>query len=311
MNGNDSSIAVFARTRWGIDAAKRLIAGGRKIVLVATGKAEDFYQCGLEDYEQFAHDIGATFLDASPTEFAREAAASGADVAISVNWPHLLNQEIISAFPLGIINAHAGDLPRYRGNACPNWAILNGEAHIGLCAHLMQADSLDSGPVMVREYFPLTGDTYIGDVYAWLDQRVPAILAAAAEQRLQGASATPQPLDPKLALRCYPRRPEDGRIDWRASAETVHRLIRASSRPFSGAFAFLEDGRRITVWSAAIHAHREPFCAVPGHIMLRADSGVVVACGEGCLLLREVEVKGLSGENSSLALRRSLRARLS
>jgi methionyl-tRNA formyltransferase len=308
------SIAVLARTRWGLDAARQLAQAGRTINVVATSAAEEFYRCGANEYQIFAQQTDANFIDASklsPEELATALLGSGADVAISVNWPHLLNQEIISAFPLGIINAHAGDLPRYRGNACPNWAILNGEAHIGLCAHLMQADSLDSGPVMVREYFPLTDDTYIGDVYAWLDQRVPAVLAIAAEQLLQGARATPQPLDPKLALRCYPRRPQDGRIDWRAPADTVHRLIRASSRPFSGAYAFLEDGRRVTVWSAAIYAHWEPFCAVPGHIMLRADSGVVVACGEGCLLLREVEVEGLSKQESQTTLRRSLRARLS
>jgi methionyl-tRNA formyltransferase len=308
------SIAVLARTRWGLDAAQKLAQAGGTISLVATSRAEEFYGCGVSEYQEFAQQTHAKFLDASklsPENLATALLGSGAEVAISVNWPHLLGKEIINALPLGIINAHAGDLPRYRGNACPNWAILNGEPYVGLCAHLMEPDALDSGPVIMREYLPLSDDSYIGDVYAWLDERVPAILQSAAEQRLRGTQATPQLSDPELALRCYPRRPEDARIDWRAPAGAVHRLIRASSRPFSGAFGFMEDGRRVTIWRAAIYAHPEPFCAVPGHIMLRADSGVVVACGKGCLRLDEVEVEGLSAEDSRLALGRSLRARLS
>jgi methionyl-tRNA formyltransferase len=311
VSATANDIAVLARTRWGIRAAQRLAQAGRTIALVATSESETFYNCQVSDYAEFATSIGARFIDCSggAQNLHQTLAESSCSIAISVNWPRVFDDKIIKVFPLGIINAHAGDLPRYRGNACPNWAILNDESCIGLCAHLMEADAVDSGPVILREHFPLTTSTYITEVYVWLDQRVPVILASAAEQLLQGGVPKPQLVDPQLGLRCYPRRPEDGRIDWRKASISVHRLIRASSRPFAGAFSFLENEKRVTIWRASMYSHPEPFCAMPGQVMLRVAESVVVACGEGCLLLEEVEVEGLSQKDSSRILQRSLRAR--
>lgn len=290
-------IALLGRTRWLVDAGDALREAGHNIVAVATARAEPFYRCGPDDFAALAERSGADFLGVvsltNPAVRDRLAAA-GANIAVSINWPVIVGEEIIGLFPHGIVNAHCGDLPRYRGNACPNWAILNGEERVGLCAHMMEAGALDSGPVILRDYLALDDDTYIGDIYDWLDRRIPTIIAEAISGLSQGIlSCTPQPVDPSLAMRCYPRRPDDGRIDWHQPVGAIHMLVRASSRPFAGAFAMLEDGRRLKIWRASPFAHVTPFCAVPGQVMLRAEGDPVIGCGSGALRLEEVEVEGM------------------
>lgn len=235
----------------------------------------------------------------------------GADIAVSVNWPRLLGSDVISLFPNGILNAHCGDLPRYRGNACPNWALLNGETEIGLCIHSMVSGDVDAGPVVLRDYLAVSDETYITDVYEWLDARIPTLMVEAIGGLQSGVLAPePQPADPALGLRCFPRLPDGGKIDWSLPTDRVMRLVRASSHPFSGAFAHLGDGRKVTVWRARIFDHKTPFCAVPGQVMLMEPDGPVIACGDGCIKLEDIELEGCPKAEAKAAVGRSVRARL-
>lgn len=307
-------IAILGRTRWLIDSADMCAAAGHEIVAVATARSEPFYKCGSDDFAALAARTGANYLgevSLGRPEVRTRLASAGAEMAISINWPTVVGSEVIDLFPLGVVNAHCGDLPRYRGNACPNWAILNGEDKVGLCAHMMTPGEVDAGPILLKEYLPLESDVYIGDIYDWLDQRVPSILAAALDGLARGMlSPVPQPADPQLVLRCYPRRPDDGKINWQLSVTAIHRLVRASSRPFNGAFACLEDGRRVTIWRASPFTHITPYCAIPGQVMLRIDGDPVIACGEGALRLEDIDIEAMSSEEAKAVVGKSLRSRL-
>ena len=216
--------------------------------------------------------------------------SSGAQVGVSINWPVLLGEALCTSFEYGIINAHAGDLPRYRGNACPNWAIINNESNVGLCLHLMEANSLDSGPILMKKYYKLTQHTYIGDIYEWMGTMIPLMfsdLVDNIQDPKKGLELQQQSLHPGDWLRCYPRRPEDSKIDWQRDADYIHRLIRASSHPFQGAFTFLEGQQRLTVWRADIFQHTGEFLAMPGQVLQKIDTHLVIACGSGSLILTE------------------------
>ncbi len=309
------NVVLLGRSSLALRSGQALIDAGHKLVLVATAKPAEYYDVAPADFRRLARRAGAPFL-LSP-RFAEAATIArlsrlGADVAASVNWPSVVGRPAIAAFPHGILNAHAGDLPSYRGNACPNWAILNGESHVGLCIHQMEADRIDSGPVLLRDSFPLGADTYIGDVVQWLETRIPELFVRTL-RGLANNSLTPetQPADPSLSLRCYPRRPEDSRIDWRQSADHVYRLVRASSHPFAGAFTFLEGKRRVTIWKAAIYRHPGRFLAVPGQVLTIADGDPVIACGDGCLRLTDLTLdRERNPEESRRAVGQSLRQRL-
>ena len=212
-------IAVLGRTHWLSDAAARLLDAGHELTLVATAPAAPEYRAVEEDFRALAARAGASFaLDEIPE--------TDAELAVSVNWPQVLGRDVIDRFPRGIVNAHAGDLPRYRGNAAPNWAIINGEQEVVLTLHLMD-EGLDSGPVLAKWRFPLGARTTIGDVYAWLDATIPAAFLEVVDGLAAGTiEPRPQPQDPALALRVPRRRPEDSELRWGSRATELDRVVR-------------------------------------------------------------------------------------
>ena len=309
-------IAILGRSDLLLCTARLLHAVGHEIGLVGTCRAEPFYRTDESAFEAFACEVGATFFnDARINAPDRIANLQRADceIGVSVNWLTILGEAACAAFPRGVLNAHAGDLPRFRGNACPNWAILMGEPHVGLCIHRMEPGELDSGAVFLRDRFPLVATSYIGDVYAWLRRRIPEMFHETIEALERGTiEPTPQPPDPKAALRCYPRRPEDSQISWDTDAEMISRLVRASSRPFDGAYSYLEGKRRVTIWRASIGAFPGPFLAIPGQVLGASSEGYpIIACRNGAMNLEDIEIEGLTGNNAARnEVLKSLRQRL-
>jgi methionyl-tRNA formyltransferase len=302
-------LAVFGRTRILVRTVKALVDAGHSIAFLGTAKPSDTDGTIEIDFEQCAREVGATYFRGR-----LKTALGGVDgemprLGISMNWPSILGADEIDLFQDGILNAHAGDLPRYRGNACPNWAILNGESRIGLCVHKMAPGAVDAGPILMRRYFELDTTLDIGDVYRWLESSIPEMFVEAVATIESGnAVLYEQPADPSLSLRCFPRRPEDGAIDWTTDRDAVLRLIRASSKPFHGAFTTLEGNRIIHIWRAEPFLMGIPYCAVPGQVLFVGSAGVVVACGSGSVLLKEVTFS--DGTDAIPVVGASLRNRL-
>lgn len=288
-------IAVLGRTHWLIAVADQCLKEGHSIVVVATATAAPEYTAREHDFERLADRAGAQFHlnpDINGEDFVGRLAEAKAEIGVSINWPMLIRERTCRGLPYGILNAHAGDLPRYRGNACPNWAIINGEAHIGVCIHAMDPSSIDAGPVYARSRMALHAGTYIADVYRWLDEILPCLFREALKN-----AANPDfvPEDQATSgitpLRCHPRRPEDGLIDWDRPATAVARLVRASSRPFAGAFTYLEGVDKVTIWRARPVELAYETLAVPGQIMGRGPAGgILVACETGAIEVEEAEV---------------------
>jgi methionyl-tRNA formyltransferase len=226
------------------------------------------------------------------------------DLVVAMLWLHTINDAVISTARLGFINSHGGHLPKYRGNACANWAILNGEPHIGTSVHLMTPGSLDDGPVLCQEIVPIDANTYVGELIGELEGRGERLVIDAVEA-LRTGTAKPARQDPDHASYCYPRLPRDGEIDWNEKAVAVHALVRAAGRPYPGAYCWFQDHRaggiirKMTIWRARVEKHGLPeYYAVPGHL-LRLESGAkyAVACGDASLLvLEEIAIDGESAD---------------
>lgn len=285
-------VALLGRTKWLLETAKLLINSGFNIALIATAKEAEFYDYTRENFEELAKSINCSFYSTAnifqQETIINEIRKADIDVAFSVNWPNILDEVAISCFKHGILNAHAGDLPRYRGNACPNWAILNNEEKIALSIHKMEARKLDSGPIYCKEYFMLHEHTYITEVYEWLDDIIPKNFLKAAHSIHQNKfQVTPQSTNNADALHCFPRKPEDSRINWKNSATEIYKLIRASSRPFLGAFCYTEGNLKTIIWKAKPFIYPTNFLAVPGQIIGVFDDRVVISCGNNEALILE------------------------
>lgn len=307
-------VALIGRSEVMYDTARRTLGAGHKIPLIITAKETPEYTRTSEDFRMLAEEIGACFLSTSkintPDVVAKISGLGSIDVALSINYSGIIEAEIISLFPLGILNAHGGDLPRYRGNACQAWAIINGESRIGLCVHRMIAGELDSGDIIIREYLPISIDTKIGTVYRWMEGRVPEMFQRAISMLSEDAGyiLERQSKDPREALRCYPRTPEDARVYWTNSNEQILRLINASSEPFAGAFCWY-DGQRLVIWDAELVEDDEVYVAIPGQVSSIEPSGsIVVICGKGKLRIRQVEYGGVRSGPATLI--KSTRKRL-
>jgi methionyl-tRNA formyltransferase len=168
----------------------------------------------------------------------------------------------------------------------------------------MIGGELDNGDIVARDYFPLTINTKITQVWEWMEDRIPSLFTESLNALATDPSFTieSQSKDPKNALRCYPRRPEDGLIDWSVSAIDVLRLINASNKPYSGAFCDCK-GEKLIIWDAELVDDQERFCAIPGQITALTPEGYVeVAAIDGKLRLKRVEYKGIIASPVGLAV---------
>lgn len=301
---------AIGRTKILFRTIQSAIEKGHQLCGVLTCAAAPEYGIDVDDFASLATSVGASFRNDSSINgdgTLAWLAGLGADVAVSVNWPVKIREQARGLFRHGVLNAHAGDLPRFRGNACPNWAILTGESALFATVFEM-GPGLDDGPILLKRSMPITDRTTIGDAYAFLEKAVPDMFVESLDGLSNGAlRAVPQPEDPNLALRCYPRRPEDSEIDWRDSATRIVRLVRASSEPFAGASTWLQ-GKRARIWRAEEAGLPHAWHGSPGQVAERDSEGVLVLCGAGAVRLLEVEIEG-EGRGAAFVMIRSARAR--
>jgi methionyl-tRNA formyltransferase len=304
-------VAVIGRTEILYNTAELLLKNGYDIPLIITAKEAPEYTKTAKDFEELAKRIGAKFIYTTrPNDHIKEIINCSCNIGISINFPTIITQNVIDIFPLGILNAHGGDLPRYRGNACQAWAILNGEKRIGLCIHKMVGGELDSGDIIEREYLEIDINTKITKIYEWMSERIPYMFLNAIKKLEKNPTyiLEKQSQDPKDALRCYPRIPDDGRIDWKKSNIEILRLINAHNKPYSGAFCFYE-GKKLIIWDAELFEDEEIYLAVPGQVAsVEKDGSIIVITGNGKLKIKEIEYDGFIGKPAEKI--KSIRRRL-
>lgn len=303
--------AIIGRTEWLLEAGKKLIERGHELAIVVSCKEAPEYKATVEDFAALAKEWGVPFVRTISAAKIAEALGGLGNVplGLSINFSGVLPESVTSFFSIGLLNVHVGDLPRFRGNACAAWAILTGENGIGLCVHKMVGGELDSGDIVGFARMDIDNTTKITEVNNWMEEVIPGLVADSVD-RLAADPAfkiRSQSKDPRDALRCYPRRAEDGRINWRDSAIHILRLINASNRPYSGAF-FTFEGQTVKVWHAELVQDGEIFLAVPGQVTAIGAAAIEVATGEGKVRISQLELDEAPVEPRDLV--RSMRARL-
>jgi len=196
-----------------------------------------------------------------------------------------VREPFIAAAGSSVYGMHPTLLPRHRGRAPIPWAILTGLAKTGVTLFEIADPTADSGPIVGQVEVPIGPDDTATTLYESLADAhlelirtcVPRILSGAAER-------TPQ--DARRASSWPKRTPLDGIIDWETRAPYLYDWVRAQTRPYPGAFTWLEDDK-VVIWSA--RPVQLESGARAGTIVEQRPEGPVVACGEGGLVLQEFE----------------------
>lgn len=292
-------IFILGRTEYLYDTAV-MLAESHDICGVITADAMPEYSKNENDFRLLAEKLNCSFLHSNTiNDTVKETITkSGADICISLNWKTVLKEDVISLFPHGILNAHFGDLPSYRGNAVINWAILNGEKKITITIHQMTPGEIDSGQIWKKQDMPIDDNTQIGEITEFCRKNTPLLFAETVDGIEKG---TIKPIEQSatgiVPSRCYPRLPEYSKIDWSLPASDIHALIRASAKPYSGAFSYMKyEGviKKIFIWKSRLVKEEMLSYAVPGHIVKNdPNSGEsIVSTGKGLIAISCVQYEG-------------------
>lgn len=216
---------------------------------------------------------------------ARQAiAAAEADAMIVAAYGLILPQDILAIPRLGCINIHASLLPRWRGAAPIQRAILAGDTETGIT--IMQMDEgLDTGDMLLRRAIPIGADETSGELH----DRLAALGAQMVNEVLNALNTRPTPVKQDNAQANYAAKisKDEAMIDWHEDANTIHRKIRAFN-PFPGAVTVLA-GERIKLWRAQPVALTD---GAPGTVCRSPAGPLVIASGKGALNILELQRAG-------------------
>ena len=198
------------------------------------------------------------------------------DLIWTTDYRYLLPPEVLAIPPLGGVNLHPSLLPKYRGRAPINWAILNGETDFGLTAHVL-TEGMDDGDILGQESFKLDESEDVGDALNKLYPLYRSLTFKVATGLVQ-RNIQARPQDERLATVFPARRPKDGIINWDNSPQRVKNLVRAVAPPYPGAFTWF-GSRKITINQVEL-AKETTGSILPGTVIRKEKSSFTVACSQ-------------------------------
>jgi methionyl-tRNA formyltransferase len=209
--------------------------------------------------------------------------AANADFFIVVAFGHLLRESVLKMPKQGCINVHASLLPRYRGPAPIQWAVINGDAQTGVTTMLIDK-GLDTGDMLMSVREPIGPSDTAGSLHDRLAQRGADLLVRTLEAFADGTiRRTPQ--DHSAATYAPLLKKTDGLIDWKKPAATIELFIRGMS-PWPGAFTYWKN-TRLKIYRSEVTP--EASNALPGTILNGRPGHLIVATGNGALSILELQ----------------------
>lgn len=269
-----ATAVAFAYHDVGVRCLAVLLAHGVRVPLVVTHRDDPKENAWFASVAELAarHGLPVAIPEA-PGEVAERVRHLAPDFVFSFYYRRMLPPALLAAGRRGAFNMHGSLLPKYRGRAPVNWAILHGERETGATLHQM-VDQPDAGPIVDRMAVPILPDDVALDVMRKVTVAAELVLHRSLPCLVDGSAAL-SPQD--LARGSYfgARTPEDGRIDWGRSAAEIHNLVRAVAPPYPGAFTTF-NGARLRVLRTRLAGGTAP----PG-VAIDADGRYYAGCGDG------------------------------
>ena len=278
-----ASAVVFGYHDVGVRCLGVLLDAGVQVPLVVTHRDDPEERIWFASVAELARSKGIDILlDPDSGALLPRLRALAPDFIFSFYYRRMLPPEVLATAKRGAYNMHGSLLPKYRGRAPVNWAVLKGETQTGATLHEMVAKP-DAGRIVDQQAVPNGPEDLAVEVFRRVTDAAELVMCRSIGPLLAG-TAQLKPND--LAAGSYygARRPEDGRIDWRKSAREIHNLVRAVAPPYPGAFC-----DRLKIYRTQLTERTAPGRA-PG--LFRAQDKWFALCGDGKVLrLLEVQEK--------------------
>jgi methionyl-tRNA formyltransferase len=221
------------------------------------------------------------------------------DVLLVIGWTQLLKPELLRTPKIACLGFHASLLPKYRGRAPVNWAIINGESETGNTMMALEPEA-DTGDIVAQRKILITDDDDCRTIYEKVGQTEIDMLDEVLPMIRRGVLPR-QKQDDTISTVMPKRRPEDGVIDWQRSTREIFNWVRALTEPYPGAFSFLE-GSKIWIWTARPVNGAHCVSAEPGTVSHDSEGWPLVATGDGWIRILKAQREGepkVSGQTAA------------
>jgi methionyl-tRNA formyltransferase len=274
---------VFGYHDVGVRCLRVLLDAGVAVPLVITHRDDPDERIWFGSVAQLAQSRGIETLVSEDMNPLRERISLiSPEFIFSFYYRRMLPPEVLSLAKKGAFNVHGSLLPKYRGRAPVNWAILKGESETGATLHEMVAKP-DAGRIVDQERVPIGPDETAAEVFAKVSDAAETVLKRSLPHLLAG-TASLKKQDLSKGSYFGGRRPEDGRIDWAKSALEIHNLVRAVAPPYHGAFT-----DQMKIFRTRVENRKAPHGKTGPY---REGDEWFAVCGDGKVLrLLEVEPK--------------------
>ncbi len=284
-------ILFFGYSEVGYECLELLLARGDQVVALFTHEDNPHEKIWFQTPAVAARAKGVPIFTpekVNTPEWIGKIAALRPDLILSVYYRHMISPKILGLARLGAFNLHGSLLPKYRGRAPINWAVLHGEPRIGMTLHRM-VKAPDAGAIVDQEGVELGPRDTAEQAFRKVLPCARRVLARQIDALLAGtAPETPQ--DEAQATYFGGRTPEDGRIAWAQTSTQIFNLIRAVTDPYPGAFSDVGATRLMVWWAEPDSPATRSRRGKPGEILSVAP--LVVATGDGALELTRTEWRG-------------------
>ena len=284
-----ASAVAFAYHDVGVRCLGVLLDQGLNVPLVVTHRDDPAERVWFASVAELAAQRGLETIapsDPNSADVVARIEAIAPDFIFSFYYRRMLSPTILALARRGAFNMHGSLLPKFRGRAPVNWAVLMGESETGATLHKM-TEKPDAGEIVDQESVPIGPDDLAADVFRKVTAAAETVLRRCLPRILAGTAET-RPQDFSLGSYFGGRKPEDGRIDWSKSAAEIHNLVRAVAPPYPGAFSE-HPGKRMRILRSRIVPEKTSRRGVTGPY--REDGAWFAECGDG-RVLRLLEVEG-------------------
>ena len=237
MKSRNSRAVLFAYSNVGVQGLAALLACNFDIALVVTHEDnpnENIWYNSVADLARLNDIPVVTPNNANDREIVELVSSLKPHWLFSFYYRHMLSNELLQIPTHGAFNLHGSLLPKFRGRAPTNWAVLKGERETGASLHRMLIKP-DAGPLVDQQAVPILPNDTAEQVFQKVTCAAEMILMRTLPKLLDG-TATEKPMDLMQGSYFGGRKPEDGRIDWTQPTQAIHNLIRAVAPPYPGAF---------------------------------------------------------------------------